>query len=340
MELIGYKNSSAQTSNYKGLVSKLYSDYPNYKNYLCKTTEKAFVSNNPFFEFGTIKNFLLLDEKETVAHMSAILDERLPDKVAYFGFFETKRKRKYVKFLLEKIRSYFKSKNKSTILGPIDLSPWIKSRVSFPEEGSPYASEPFTKGYYRKFLLDSGLEAAQKNYTIIKNMERLNKSEYRNAFQKLTSKGYSFELFQNNKKCLRSIYKIVKKAFNDTWLYSSISFKELNYIVKTGFKKGDSPFTYIIKTDEGEPVGFLYGLFDNLNPSRKRLVVKIMGVVPDYQGRGIGKALLHKVYKEAKKEKLRKVIFSTMRKDNESIQSLVGKGGNLYRKYEIYKLEI
>ena len=79
---------------------------------------------------------------------------------------------------------------------------------------------------------------------------------------------------------------------------------------------------------------------DFYSKTEKRLVLKTMGVLPEYQKLGIGSALFYLVYRRAKEENISKFIFSTMRQDNVGIKELTAHAKDVYRKYAVYELNL
>jgi ribosomal protein S18 acetylase RimI-like enzyme len=95
----------------------------------------------------------------------------------------------------------------------------------------------------------------------------------------------------------------------------------------------------VVRTSEQTPVAFCFGIPDLYSKKGKRIVLKTVGVLPEYQGRGIAKALLYMIFRAAQAKKIKQLIISTIRLDNKRMQNLIG-SATLYRKYNVYELAL
>ena len=96
-------------------------------------------------------------------------------------------------------------------------------------------------------------------------------------------------------------------------------------------------YIFVLKNKKQEPVGFFFAIPDLFNPALKRVVLKTMGLIPEYRGVGLGGAMFYFVYKNAKKDGFKELVYSTMSVDNERMKSLLGHGPVTYRRYEVYE---
>jgi len=79
---------------------------------------------------------------------------------------------------------------------------------------------------------------------------------------------------------------------------------------------------------------------DAYSGNHKRVILKTMGVLPEYQRLGIARALFYLVYLRGKQEDASEFIFSTMRADNEKIRDITGRAHHIYREYNVYEMVI
>ena len=85
----------------------------------------------------------------------------------------------------------------------------------------------------------------------------------------------------------------------------------------------------IISNKEGEDVGFCSSIVDSIN---NLIVLKTIGVLPEYQNKRIGAALLYYQHKKAKDMKLSKEIYALIKLGN-IVTKLPYPGINVIRKY-------
>ena len=86
-------------------------------------------------------------------------------------------------------------------------------------------------------------------------------------------------------------------------------------------------------------MAFAFAFKDAYNEKQSNVVVKTFAISKKHQGKGLGKALFYFLYQKSLENKVDNFIFSTMRDDNLGILNLTG-GGDVYRRYKVYELNI
>ena len=339
MELIN-NNNQRYLSLTKDLILELYKEYPVLAQKKIAELKMLNDPKNPFFKFGQIESFLLLDDNRPVAHASAIIDSRLDDSIGVVGYFEALEDRKYAFGVLEAVRDFLSAKGKNTIRGPINLNTWNSFRLSYPEDNKPFLSEPFFREYYIDIFEEFGFKVVQNNVSHIYKLADSKFALFEDNFNSLEKQSYNFEWIDKNnfKDSLRDIYSIVAGAFVDSWNFTLISAEEFEYFTQN-FRELDNNFSCFIKDKQGALVAFAFAFKDAYNEKQSNVVVKTFAISKKHQGKGLGKALFYFLYQKSLENKVDNFIFSTMRDDNLGILNLTG-GGDVYRRYKVYELNI
>lgn len=334
-------NTGISTEDYKTLIFSLYKNYPNVAKSKVLEFEKAFSLNNPFVKYGKVENYFIFDDGRVVGHIAAVTDERFDD-IGTVGFFECEDNQEYANQLFDKAIIFLKNAGKKQCRGPINMTVWQNFRVSYPENNQPFCLEPFTLEYYRGLFLGNGYSVGHQNMTTTESIEKTKIKNFDNFYSKSIEDGYSYQLLttENAQESVRDIYSLTSKIFECGYSFYKISEEEFLYFAEQYTQIPKPHYIFILKNSEQKSVGFFFAIPDLFNPMTKAVVLKTMGLLPEYQGKNLGSAMLHFVYKEAKKDGFEKLIFSTMSVDNEHIKSITDQNQTPYRKYEVYEKNI
>lgn len=340
MQVIEYTSENKYINEYARLVKGIYAAYPWFAENRVQEACRAFNKKNPFLKFGSWKNFIIFDQGRPLAHISAILDTRLPPKVGLLGYFDAVNRMAYARKAFNQGVNFLTRNQKTIIRGPVDFTTWQGFRVAYPEKNPPFRLEPFTRGYYRNLFENYGFKTVQNNVSTIQKIDQTNFDSYKREYQNLKEQGFIFEAVNANNLpgVLLEIYNLVTKTFGESRLFVKISFAELVY----NSRNSAEPYSLIcIARDRSKKsVAFFLGAVDAIISRKKRLVFKTIGVLPEYQGQGIAQALFYLAYLKAKQKGVSELIFSTMRVDNQVIRKLTGSAPGIYRKYNVYELSV
>lgn len=333
------KNISIE--DYSLLVSKLYVKYPQVIQSKISEYKKTFSLDNPFFKYGKIESFFIINNNDVVGHISAIIDNRFGD-IGIFGFFECENNQEYADLLFSEVNSYLKIADKKEFYGPINTSVWQNFRVSYPEGNLPFCLEPFTLEYYRDLLLGYNFIVNHKNITTIDSIEKTKLKNYEVYYNESLKKGYSYELLNsaNFRESIKNIYLLMGDIFEGGYSFYKISEEEFVYFTQQYFELPKPHYIFIIKDMKKEPVGFFFAIPDLFNPKLKRVVLKTMGIRTKSRGLGLAKAMFYFIYKMAKDDGFESLLYSTVEFGNNTVESFIGKTPVLYRKYEVYQKKI
>jgi GNAT superfamily N-acetyltransferase len=329
------------TEDYKALISKLYVKYPQVIKAKISEYEKTFSLNNPFFKYGKIESYFLIDGEEVVGHVAAIIDDRF-GSIGVLGFFECNNNQNYANSLFNEVNNYLKDAGKQECRGPINISVWQNFRVSYPEGNLPFCLEPFTLEYYRDLFLAYNFIVNHQNVTTVDTIEQSKLKSYEVFYNDSIKSGYSYELLNkdNAQKSILNIYLLMNQIFEGGYSFYKISEEEFIYSTQQYTEVPKPHYIFIVKDIKQELVGFFFAIPDLYNPKLKRVVLKTMGIAPKFRGLGLAEAMFYFVYKKAREDGFKDLLYSTRELGNDRIKSLTGESPVLYRKYEVYKKNI
>lgn len=332
MKIIKYNFQKKYLNQFYSLIGRIYDKkIAEQKIFEAK---KLLDPQNPFFKYGTCKNILIFDNDVAVGHVSFISDHRLKN-MNFFGFFESADLNS-AQSLINIIKEHV-NKNKKDIFGPVNLTTWQNFRFCLENENPPFLGEPFNKSFYSKIFLKNGFIAIQENISFV---ESLNKNIFKDFEQKYLNCIREFKIIKVNSRNLSQAKKIIftlaKKVFYTSQLFVKISFAEFLYIYKEIFQNINEHFIYYV-TYKNKPVAFFLNL-SNMD-GKKTIIAKTLGVLPNFQRRGIGTSLFYQLATDVLKLKYKEIIFSTLRVGNDPIQALLSTHKlKRYRNYQLLGL--
>jgi len=241
---------------------------------------------------------------------------------------------------LEASRLYLAKQRVNVIRGPINFNTWHSFRISYPETNSPYFLEPFTRSYYKRMFKGYGFHTVYRGVTAIQEVEKTGFGGYRTSFLKLRDKGFTFRMVDKRtlRSALEDIHRLSSDIFQDTWTFSKITLEEFLYQFSDVSELKACPLIVAAYHRGDRAIGFIFGAQDIYSRRVNRVILKTLGVHPEYQGLGIGRALLYLAYQTATASGATQFIFSTIRTDNSGIFKLITNNNPIYRHYEAYEI--
>jgi hypothetical protein len=161
--------------------------------------------------------------------LTSYIDEALvADRTAYIGFVECIDDEVCFKFLLDKASEYAVEHYFKRIVGPVDVSFWVRYRLkvnNFADQ--PYIGEPYNLPYYLENFLKNGYKIIE-TYTssFYKSFEKgYTNKKLEKRYRDFVNKGYVIKNL-NRKDFdvgIREIYRLISKLYNNFPLYKEIS---------------------------------------------------------------------------------------------------------------------
>jgi GNAT superfamily N-acetyltransferase len=302
--------------------------YPFYKNEEhwvppLRMDQKKLISTekNPFFNNAEIALFLAEKDGKDVGRIAAIVDHRFNDfhnsKTGHFGFFECINDQHTANLLFRVATDWLRDKGMNKAVGP--TNPGMMDTIGVLIEGfdkDPYILMPYNFPYYDELIMNAGLTKEMDMYAYMVDTETVNVERMERAMNIVRHRLSDLEIRPLNLKEMKSEIKIIKDIYNQAWKnnwgFIPLSDEEFEALGNDLKMIIDTDFAHIAEI-KGEPVAFSVGL-PNINEILKDMngklfpfgIIKLlwkkrklnslrtalMGVLPEYQGKGID-ALLH-----------------------------------------------
>ncbi|MBN1117808.1 MAG: GNAT family N-acetyltransferase [Bacteroidales bacterium] len=257
-------------------------------------------------------SFELREEEEIKAHIVLFQHSDLPPDQAFFGFFECVHDFEVFRELWELVTSYGISKGIKTFKGPVNGSIWHSYRVvSFMGDSGFFPSEPIIESYYNDFFE----RISPQNVILYKSAYRKRYNfiirHTRKAFEEAINQGFSIEKLGNiDSQTAVAIYTLSFKIFNESWGYVPLNPEEFQALYSNEKIENYISSIYIVSL-QNQIVGFC----SNLSYANN-LIMKTLAVDPEFQQKGIAKALVHKIHSDAKQQRVAKIFYALVRKGN------------------------
>lgn len=262
------------------------------------------------------------------------------DDNAYIGFFESLDDFACASAMIKTVSKKAKADGKAALVGPYDVSFWIRYRFKCDHFDSVYTCEPYNKCYYPQMWERMGFQVTDRYYSNqIRVPRKSDQSEkYKLRLQRFLQNGYIIKspAESNFLQCLEEIYELLTKLYRSFPGYKEITKKQfmelytplkkiLDYsMVKLVYKDEKLVAFFVSIPNYGNAIYHLdfWNLLKILRIKRKpkEYVLLYMGV--DEKHLGIGSALSQLI-----KEELQE-------KQATSIGALIHEGkvsGNYYR---------
>lgn len=341
-ELNEYEFEDKYKDDFISLMNKLYCNYKHKDSYI-NAIKKIIDKRNPSFKLITIKNFIAYKDEEVVGHISAIIDKRLNNnhfQIGILGFYECVNDKKLASLIINRALNYLKEKNCSLVRGPININIWNSYRFAIDQkENDTFILEPLSKHYYIDQFYNEGFrvicEYSSAERTNFNSILPFTKTDY----ESIINQGFNIRnLNKNNfKDGILSIYEISRKTFKDSLSFVDISKDEFIYIYEDYKKILDQLLIQIISNKWGVDIGFCSSIIDPLD--KETIILKTIGVIPEYQNKKVGAALLYMQHKIAQEMNINREIYALIKTGN-IITKLPYPGIKVIRKYVMMEKNI
>lgn len=280
------------------------------------------VKKNPTYEnIDTV--FFIAEQNGEICGRIAAFDNKTyaefhKENVGFFGFFECIDDQNVANLLLKVATDWLIQKGRTSVLGP--FNPTMLDTIGFLTSGfdkDPVIKMPYSKDYYPKLLEGAGYDKAMDLYSYFVDKESVKLDRVERAsdlilqrVQGLKVRYVNLSDFSNEAERFRQIFNL---AWEKNWGFQPISKKVFEHLAKD-LKMVLERDLAVVAEVNGKPVGFSvalpdynfalkklngrllpFGLFKLLYLKRKitKIRIALMGVLPEYQGKGID-VLMHK----------------------------------------------
>lgn len=330
-------------------------------------TKSRFNRKNPFYEHGEVESYIARDRKsgEPLGRVCAVINhlhnEVHQDKVGFFGFFECTRNLDVARALFDHAGNFLSARGFNVMRGPMNLS--VNDEIGMLIEGfdtPPVIMMTHNPPFYNELVERCGFVKAKD--VLAYQMSREDISERLSQVGDKLLARMKLRIRRIDKKNfwadVNRICEVYNTAWSANWGFVPMTQSELKVLAETLKLVYDPRLVFFAENDEGKTVGFSLtlpdinvllkrmngrllptGIFKLLLGLRKidRVRVLLMGVNPEFRGRGVDAAFYYLSYKIGTEAGYNWGEFSWVLEDNrlmnEAAQSI---GAKPYKKWRIW----
>lgn len=277
---------------------------------------------NPFFKNAEIALFMLMHNGSPAGRIAAIIDHRYNEYhntlTGFFGFYECNNSQDKSDLLFKAAEEWLRERGMEQVLGP--AKPGMMDEIGILVEGFdkfPTILMPYNKPYYDKLIKGSGYHPEMDLLSYLVTQDSVDRDRANRAVEIVKRRLPGIHIRKIRLKDIHEEVKIVQdiysRAWKDNWGFIPLTNEEFAALADDLKMIVDDNFAHIAEID-GTPVGFSiafpdlnqvlrkmngrllpFGIFTLLLNRKKinKIRTALMGVIPEYQGRGID-VLLHR----------------------------------------------
>lgn len=328
--------------------------------------------DNPLLAPGQPHTFFLaLKDEQVVGRILVGVNTKLNRKKGknegYISLFESIEEQAVAASLFETAATWLRQRGLTQLVGPVSPTNGDDNRGILIKgfNGSPVLMNTYNPPYYERLFADYGFAKNMDLFAYHLSVERMDEQRYGRVVA-YARKKFHFRIDRFDRRQMereiRDIKRILDLAMPATWEHlTPPSLDEIRAEIQTLAQYMDADLVYIARSGE-EPIGFVVALPDYNQVIKKlngRLLpfgwakylwykrkitgarVFIQFVVPKYRNKAVNSAIYHRLMLEARRKGYTYGEGSAIAEMNqESIRSVEGVGGKLYRVYRIYQKEL
>ncbi len=281
---------------------------------------------NPLWKNVTVQSFSV-QNNDGSAHVIAMIDKRLPN-MGLVGFFGATTKESGTEVLRLACKWLKKQPGIKDAYGPINGTITNDYRFNFADD-CLIPGEPVNPTWYIDVFQQAGFEVFNRYVSGIVRHAQL---YIRLAMRNKAVRGYRHITLHNfqathEKQNLTIYHNLMNAIFPANSIYCPvITLEERTYNMEKSNPLFDPNYCYFAY-DQTKPIGFIVAY-----PHEGNLVIKTIGLLPEYRGKRISDLLVRKVHDQAKKNGLKSAIYSTIRTTT-AVYKMKRPGLKIYRRY-------
>jgi GNAT superfamily N-acetyltransferase len=309
------------------LPFELYKNDPNWVAPLIMDQYNFFnPQKNPYYEHSEVQLYLAMEDGKVLGRISAHTNTQHQkehnEDIGFFGFFDSVDRVDVAKALFKAAGDWNKKRGFASMRGPTNFS--VNQEIGLLIDGfdtPPMVMMRHDHPYYQKLYEACGLEKAMDLYAYLSERTEMPERIERLAAAIEKRSGVTIRSLSKNKKELQkdieTVFEIYTKAWEYNWGNVPMTKAEFDHIVAELLPLADPDLIFIAEKD-GHPAGFSLALPNynevlkvmngHVNPITmiKALLAKrkihsarviTMGIIKEYQGRGIDTLLYYYAYK-------------------------------------------
>jgi 8-amino-7-oxononanoate synthase len=331
---------------------------------------------NPFYKHAEAKFFIAEDNGVPVGRIAAIINKSHnkvhKDKTGFFGFFECVNNQEVADALFKKAEEWLADKGIQTVRGPI--SPSINDEVGLLVDGFEYPAAfmmPYHLPYYKTLVEHAGYAKAEDmlawkleaEKTLTPKLKRV--TDMMRERGGITIRNLDMKNFDRDVKLIKELYA---RGWEDNWGAVPLDDAEIDmlagelkqviepeYVLFAEKKKADGKtetigFTLTLpdinqafKAGKPIPKGMtnLPTAIMNLMSNKKAidtLRIILLGVMPEYHGRGVDALLYRETLERAQKNGMKFGEASWVLESNTAMtRAAQAMQGEAYKRYRVFE---
>ena len=320
---------------------------------------------NPYYEHSEVELFLVVDENEVKGRISAHTNRNHNkfhnDHKGFFGFFECVDDQTVANLLFDTAVEWLKEKECDIISGPYNFSTNEECGLLVDGfESIPFVMMTHNPKYYISLYENYGFAKAMDLYAWY--LESNEMPEFLSLVSRKFKNNDQFTVRCLDKKNLRrdieTVFTVYQKAWERNWGFVPMSKKEFNHLVDSLLPIVDHELFFIAEC-EGKPAGFsvalpnfnvvLQKMKGKINPitllkmlyykkKLNSLRVIVMGVIHEYQGKGIDTMFYYNTWKNALAKGFNIGEFSWVLETNTMMNKIAKHlGARVHKTYRIFE---
>ena len=325
-------------------------------------------SKNPFFDHAEAEYFLAERGGEVVGRIAAISNrlhnQTHEDRVGFFGFFESIEDQGVADALLTAAREWCSQRGHDVLRGPASFS--VNDECGLLVEGfdtPPVLMMPHNPRFYPKLVEEAGFTPVKDLYCYEGRAPAGDAADRVSRAAELMQKRYGITLRSLNMGDFDHEVERIKQLYNEAWEknwgFVPMTDRELDHLAEQ-FKPVVLPDLVTFAEKDGRTVGFsialpdlnvafqhnrrggflrgvLTALFMLKTKRISRLRVLLLGIVPEFRGKGLDAALYHWIWKKAIANRIYWGEAGWILDDNAAMNAgMVKLGWKHYKTYRLY----
>ncbi|HUW63837.1 MAG TPA: GNAT family N-acetyltransferase [Spirochaetia bacterium] len=333
-----------------GLLADIYPEGPIRSQLLLEQCGLLQPDFHPALNHIDYELFLAWDGKRPAGRVAAIIDTHYPDPgVGFFGLFEAHRNQEAALKLLQAAENWLRSRGKTVMLGPVAFNPNEKAGALIDGfDQPPQPSIPFNPPYYRELLEGAGLEKEIDLLAYLWDPEGAPPAKVSRVAARARQRIPGLVLRHLNGEDIvresRAIGEVYNNCMKAGWGFVPLTEGELD-----AFLQGlatQSQGIYILADTATGPAGISLSVPGGpavLSRDRAAtfLRLSILGVISEYQNRGLAAVLIHETIRAYARSGCRQVEFSLVAENNALMNRIVElSDATIARRYRVYRLAL
>ncbi len=326
---------------------------------------------NPFYRHARLALFLAEKNGAPVGRIAAIVNETHNalhgDQIGFFGFFESINDQDVANTLINTAARWLREQGMQAMRGPV--SPSMNDEVGMLLEGfdsPPVMQMPYNPSYYPELMANAGFDKAKDLLAWLVEYpqaltEKLTRvTDVLRERGRITVRGLSMKRFEEEVERIKRIYN---SAWQPNWGFVPMTDEEMNMMAYELKQVIDADLV-LFAEQNGKTAGFALAVPDineafkagtQIPPGAKNLPTAIMnlmtkkkqiktariiilGVLPEFHGKGIDALLYREIMERASRKGIRRGEASWVLEDNTMMNRAAEMmNASPYKRYRVYE---